>query len=236
MVTGIPYLSDGKALDSRPPMLIAAASEAARSRALHWLEDAGWRASAMPIESAIERLALQASASGLWIELDSGDSSEALDRLLVHANCEAAAGRMPTIVAAPFDMIDPVAARLVAEATHLLIAPDLVERTAALALDTSKAMHPATLHDVSRGPESQRLKQLSDEVGRIAQTLARRSSGPGAPGKAIEQPQHDSVEIPVVSSDTVRNVIRARRLRARFFDEELFAYPAWDRRMKRIPV
>ena len=26
----------------------------------------------------------------------------------------------------------------------------------------------------------------------------------------------------------MRNVIRARRLRARFFDEELFADPAWD--------
>ena len=228
MVTGISYLSNDEALDARPPMLVAAASEAARSRALNWLEDAGWRASAMPIEGAIDRLALQASASGLWIELDSGDSGEALDRLLVHANGEAAAGRMPTIVAAPFDMIDPVAARLDAEATHVLIAPDLVERTAALALVTSRAIHPATLHDVSRGPASQRLKQLSDEVGRIAQTLARLSSGPDAAGKAIEQPQHDSVEIPSVSSETVRGVIRARRMRARFFDEELFADPAWD--------
>jgi len=231
MVTGISYLSNDEALDARPPMLVAAASEAARSRALRWLEESGWRASAMPIEGAIDRLALQVSASGLWIELDSGDASEALDRLLVHANGEASAGRMPTIVAAPFDMIDPVAARLDARATHVLIAPDLVERTATLALATSAARLPATLHDVSRGPASRRLKQLSDEVGRIAQTLAQLSSGPDAPGKAIETPRHDTIEQASVSSDTVRGVIRARRMRARFFDEELFADPAWDRRI-----
>jgi len=31
-----------------------------------------------------------------------------------------------------------------------------------------------------------------------------------------------------LSADTVANVIRARRLRSRFFSEELFADPAWD--------
>ncbi len=209
-------------------MLVAGASEATRSRALHWLVDSGWRASAIPIEGAIERLALQASASGLWIELDSGDSSEALDRLLVHANGEAAAGRLPTIVAAPVDLIDPVAARLDARATHLLIAPDLAERAAALALATLSERVPATLHDVSRGPESSRLRQLSDEVGRIAQTLARLSTGPDAPARTVEQPRHDNVAAAPISGEAVRGVIRARRLRARFFDEELFADPAWD--------
>ena len=33
---------------------------------------------------------------------------------------------------------------------------------------------------------------------------------------------------PPVSAETVRAVIRARRLRARYFPEELFADPAWD--------
>jgi len=31
-----------------------------------------------------------------------------------------------------------------------------------------------------------------------------------------------------LSVETVRNVIRARRLRARYFPEDLFADPAWD--------
>ncbi|HXG99090.1 MAG TPA: MarR family transcriptional regulator [Sphingomicrobium sp.] len=228
MVTGTSYLSNDYRLDARPPMLVAAASESARSRAMHWLEESGWRASAMPIDGAIDRLKRQASASGLWIELDPDDDSEALDRLLDHANGEAAAGRMPTIVAAPLALIDSLAARLDAEATYVLIDPDLLERSATLALATAQAKMPATLHDVSRGPGSLRLKQLSDEVGRIAQTLARLSTGPDAPGSSVERPQHDPTEIVAVSGDTVRTIIRARRLRARFFDEELFADPAWD--------
>jgi DNA-binding MarR family transcriptional regulator len=34
--------------------------------------------------------------------------------------------------------------------------------------------------------------------------------------------------MPEVSADTVHSVIRARRLRSRFFPEGLFADPAWD--------
>jgi DNA-binding MarR family transcriptional regulator len=34
--------------------------------------------------------------------------------------------------------------------------------------------------------------------------------------------------VPPLSVETVRSVIRARRLRARYFPEELFADPAWD--------
>ena len=35
-------------------------------------------------------------------------------------------------------------------------------------------------------------------------------------------------DVPKVSADMVRQVIRARRLRSRFFEEDLFADPAWD--------
>ena len=34
--------------------------------------------------------------------------------------------------------------------------------------------------------------------------------------------------MPAISAETVRSVIRARRLRSRYFPEELFADPAWD--------
>ncbi|MEO7239938.1 MAG: winged helix DNA-binding protein, partial [Sphingomicrobium sp.] len=72
-----------------------------------------------------------------------------------------------------------------------------------------------------------RLRQLSDEVSRIASTLARLSAGPVAAAPAA-QAQAASAAIPEVSADTIRAVIRARRLRSRFFSEELFADPAWD--------
>jgi DNA-binding MarR family transcriptional regulator len=62
-------------------------------------------------------------------------------------------------------------------------------------------------------------------MGRIASTLARLSSGPGAP--AIK-PGAVAGQAPDVDAEAVRAVIRARRLRSRYFSEELFADPAWD--------
>ena len=44
----------------------------------------------------------------------------------------------------------------------------------------------------------------------------------------MEKPQPPKGDVPSISLDTVRQVIRARRMRARYFDEELFADPAWD--------
>jgi DNA-binding MarR family transcriptional regulator len=229
MTNGTSYLaSAGERLDARAPMLVAAVSDTARHRATRAIEDCGWRATGFPIEGAIDRLALQAAASGLWIELDAGDSSDALDQLLGFANGEAAAGRMPVIVAAPPAMIDPVSARLDAAHTQVLIDPDGYDRAAAMALARAALDLPHTLHDVAQEPASRRLKQLSDEVGRIAATLAQLSSGPDAPAKTIERPATPAGEVPSVSGDMVRSMIRARRMRARFFDADLFADPAWD--------
>jgi len=228
MTTGLSYLAPADMLDARGPMLVAAGSEAAQRRATRWLEEAGWRAVSVPIEGAVERLALQAATSGLWIEVEASDGGDALDQLLSYANHEAAAGRMATIVAAPTAMIDPVSARLDADHIQLLIDPDPVERTAALALARAGIATPATLHDIAHEPASRRLKQLSDEVGRIAATLARLSSDPEPPWKTVERPVSADSEVPAVRGEVVRDVIRARRLRARFFDEELFADPAWD--------
>jgi DNA-binding MarR family transcriptional regulator len=228
MPTGLSYLASSDLLDARPPILVAAGTEGARSRAVRWLSEAGWRAADMPIDGALDRLALQAAASGLWIEVEAEDSGEPLDRLLNYANIEAAAGRMPTIVAAPVAMIDAVSARVDASNSQVLIDPNPVDRAAALALARLGIDGPATLHDVAQEPASQRLKQLSDEVGRIAATLARLSTGPDAIPKAIERPAAASSDVPPVSGETVRSVIRARRIRSRYFDEELFADPAWD--------
>ena len=229
MTTGLSYFAAGEAtLDPRPPMLVAAASDTARSGATRWLEDAGWRTAQVPIDGALERLALQAATSGLWIEVEAGDCGDPLDRLLDYANIEAIAGRMPTIVAAPAALIDAVSARLDAAHTQVLIDPDPVERATALALVRIAFDGPTMLNDIAHDPAARRLKQLSDEVGRIAATLARLSTGPEAAPRTIERPVDPGGEVQAVSGETVRNVIRARRLRARFFDEELFADPAWD--------
>ena len=81
--------------------------------------------------------------------------------------------------------------------------------------------------DVASDKSADRLRQLSDEVSRIAATLARLSTGPTQrSARRSRLPQGD--DAPAVSAETVRAVIRARRLRARYFPEELFADPAWD--------
>jgi hypothetical protein len=86
MPTGLSYLASSDLLDTRPPMLVAAGTAGARTRAMRWLAEAGWRTAEVPIDGALERLALQAAASGLWIEVEAGDSGEPLDRLLAYAN------------------------------------------------------------------------------------------------------------------------------------------------------
>ena len=70
------------------------------------------------------------------------------------------------------------------------------------------------------------LLELSNQVNRIATTLARLSTDPRDSTTAAERGLF--VQVGEVSPDTVRAVIRARRLRTSFFDEELFADPAWD--------
>ena len=69
------------------------------------------------------------------------------------------------------------------------------------------------------------LFHLSNEVSRIAATLAQLSNEPEPPTNILA---NDAGAVPDIAVDVVRSVIRARRLRKRYFDEELFADPAWD--------
>jgi hypothetical protein len=68
-----------------------------------------------------------------------------------------------------------------------------------------------------------RLLQLGDEVSRIAGTLARLATD-----SAVSTEPFSEEELANISAETVRSVIRARRLRAHYFSEDLFFDPAWD--------
>ncbi|MEA1071631.1 MarR family winged helix-turn-helix transcriptional regulator [Sphingomonas sp. LY160] len=206
-----------------PPVLIAASTAAAHDRAAQEIEAAGLRIAPISIAEAPARLSLQAAASALWVELDEDDGDALLDRI------EADAGeRFPAIVAAPMSMIDRVFARLGGGATEVLIDPTPSDRVAALSLALASRSDGAVLHDVAAEPSAQRLRQLSDEVSRIAATLARLSTGPAVATLDRPEPAAQPGEAPAVASETIRQIIRARRLRARFFAEDLFADPAWD--------
>jgi DNA-binding MarR family transcriptional regulator len=212
-----------------PPVLVAASSLEAKARATITAEAAGFRTYAVPIEEAVARLDKQILASALWIEVDRDDGSP-LDGLLERVQAESGRGSFPAIVSAPAAMIDPVVARVYNPEVQLLFDATPADRAVALAVATAwtRTKNDALAQDISAEPSAARLRQLSDEVSRIAATLARLSVAPGpAP---IERPDAalSKGEAPAVSLDTIRHVIRARRLRARFFDEELFADPAWD--------
>ena len=208
------------------PMLLAASSDLAMVRADRSVVAAGLRIGGrMPIDGAAERIAQQISTSALWIELDC-DRGLAMDELLVQVSRDVADGRYAAVVSATAELLDPVAASVGASGVELIIEANDAERAAALAVATAKLEVPLQVSDVATDNNAERLRQLSEEVSRIASTLARLSTGPGAPVRTSEQPP--SGDIPPLSADVVRSVIRARRLRARYFRDELFADPAWD--------
>jgi Winged helix DNA-binding domain len=208
------------------PVLLAGSSDQAIHRARSTLEHSGLRiAAAVPIEGAAERLREQAALSALWIELDR-DEGEGLEPLLALAVRDAGDGRYSAIVSAGAAMLDPLAAAIGDGPVEILIDASEFERAAALAVAMSRFESPARLSDVASDRSTEQLRKLSEEVNRIATLLARLSTGPDrapepmiAPGEGADPP---------VSVDTVRKVIRARRLRDRFFRDGLFADPAWD--------
>jgi DNA-binding MarR family transcriptional regulator len=208
------------------PVLIAGDTDAALQRAARTVEAAGARIGAvLPLDAAADRIALQASATAVWIELER-DSGPAMDRLLAQVNGDASDGRYSAVVAAPTSLVDLLFMQVGGAPIELVIDGDDSERAAALAIATSGIHRAQRLFDIASDQSAERLRQLSDEVSRIASTLARLSTEPGVPQRTPAVAT--DAEVPPVSADAVRSVIRARRLRGRFFEEDLFADPAWD--------
>lgn len=209
-----------------PPVLIAARTEAAKARARQTVAMAGLRvADAVDPEEAPERLGRQAAASALWLELD-GDCDAATYALLDHVAADVAHGRYPAVVAARAALIDRIGPHVLDMSIDVLVDADEAERAAALAVALSGVREATNVSDVTADKNAARLRQLSEEVSRIAATLARLSTGPGGTSpRALPRTGEDA---PPVAVETVRAVIRARRLRARYFPEDLFADPAWD--------
>jgi hypothetical protein len=209
-----------------PPVLIAGSSERAVARAKSTVGAFGARiGNAAPLAEAAARLRQQGSASAVWVELDQVEVSEILDQLIRQLNSDVQARRYGAVVSAPKELIDPLAAML-EDDVELLIAADEAERASALALALARRGTEERYSDVAADRNAERLRQLSDEVGRIAATLARLSTGPSTVSLPVEAAP--ATDLPPLSAETIRAVIRARRLRTRHFPEELFADPAWD--------
>lgn len=208
------------------PVLITGSSEAAIARATSTVEAFGLRV--VPggkFSEASGRLDQQVSASAIWLELDDRPAADLPGELVERVNGGVRDGRYGAVVSAPATLIDPLAAALDDE-VQLIIAADEAERAAALAIALARGHVVHGISDVASDRNAEQLRQLSDEVSRIASTLARLSTGPAAPAPIALKPL--DAEAPPVSAETVRAIIPARRLRGRYFHEELFADPAWD--------
>ena len=208
-----------------PPVLIAADSNAAIARAVNTIMLAGLRVGdAVPIEDARDRIGRQGDASAIWIELES--DAEGIDAILNQVQDENESRRFPVVIAAGAELLESLAPYALEPGVDLVISGDDAERAAAIAIASSGVARAGRVSDISADKNADRLRQLSDEVSRIAATLARLSTGPAPtmPPPVIEARQ-GAPDIPV---EVVRTAIRARRLRARYFSEELFADPAWD--------
>ena len=210
----------------KAPVLIGATSDAAMARAVQTIEAAGCRiGDRMTIGSARERIERQITASAIWIELDRDCGAE-MDEVLNFIATQAAGRQFGAVIASTSELIDPVMAHVDDSAIEVIVDADDAERVAALALAAARTGLKPRLSDIASDQNAERLRQLSDEVGRIAATLARLSSGPAAPPRRVEPAAGG--DVPDLSAETVRAVIRARRVRTRFFPEHLFADPAWD--------
>ena len=166
----------------------------------------------------------QVASSALWIEVER-DGGVAMDSLLGRVSRDVREGRYAAVISATAAALDPISALVVEPDVELIIDADESERAAALAVAMASRAAPLRLSDAASDRSAARLRQLSDEVSRIASTLARLSTGPGGQRQPAVEPAGDA---PDVSIDEVRSVIRARRLRSRYFREDLFADPAWD--------
>ena len=208
---------------SKPALLFGSKFKMLEQTAM-LLDQAGLRLVAkLPIDEAKERLDQQGATGLVWLELGADDAGPALDELLDALKDLADAGTI-VIAAAPIELVDLLDARLHHRHVEILVNADEPQRLAALVSALSGAVVERSTGDASKD-NAVRLRQLSDEMGRIAATLARLSTGPGGPAV---KPGAGTGQTPAVDAEAVRAVIRARRLRSRFFSEELFADPAWD--------
>jgi DNA-binding MarR family transcriptional regulator len=197
-------------------------STAGAERARRAAEQAGCRVGdTVGIDDAIERLDRQAGLDAVLVEVER-DHGPALDRLLDRLDAAARAERHGSVVSAPLELIDLVAARAPhPNVRHLCAANDL-DRVTAIAL--AAICQPARLHDVRRA-QGVGLQQLSEEVGRIASILANLSEEAAEEAAPASKAAEKEGEI---TAGHIRAILRARRMRDQFFQSELFADPAWD--------
>jgi hypothetical protein len=148
--------------------------------------------------------------------------------------------RSIALVWTDMDGLDDACAALPWEKCHFLVDADDVEAMPILAGAFGRGAMDR-LHDRNREVEFGSLHRISDELAEFARTLSRmadteRQTGVSdkpvsfrpAPIGGFQAFPTGAPKAHPIDAKAVRDIIKKRRLRERFFDAELFADPAWD--------
>ena len=189
-----------------------------------------------------------ARSLGDLILLDCPISGGAILASLSRLDIRAARVGAQLVVSTSIAALDDIFGCLDQSGAQILVDPTRSERV--IALGSILAKMPAMgVRDLSQD-DRVTLLRLTEQVGQIAERLERLSDpgltpGKGADGGAFRfespDPEYDGPQAddpsgrlvraarpPLPDPRLVRRIIRQRQLRARFFDGELFADPAWD--------
>ncbi len=210
--------------DDRRAILLFADTQAALEEGTALIEQMlGDRARGGLLDDAVRLLDHAIAPDAVLVNVQ-GEGGAALDRLLERLDAAARRDRLASVVCLSHALIDLTAARTFHPWVDVQVDEPMPAR--ALALELAVARGRVDLLVAEERGQPADLLQLSEEVGRIARTLAALSAAGTAaerePSRAAE-----GVAAPPAAS-AVRVLIRARRLREQYFDFQLFADPAWD--------
>ncbi|PZQ60107.1 MAG: hypothetical protein DI544_09615 [Sphingomonas taxi] len=180
----------------------------------------------VPLAGAAAALARVDGAPVLVLDL-AGAPDDLAQEVVAALDALAAVRAWRTVIAMSVAQIDLVVAALGegADAAQLLCAPDQAEWIGALAVAGARSDGGVRASDEERA----HFARLNAEVARIAELLARFGERDG--GGRAEDRHTTFAPAPAdvaITAGTVRDVLRARRLRDRFFGAGLFEDPAWD--------
>lgn len=183
----------------------------------------------------------EARPIGELVLVDCPVASAAVLAALARLDMRVAHSGAHMIVSTSVDALDDVFACLDQSGPQILVNPTRAERVIALGRVLARIPN-MRLREL---PEEDRLTllRLTEQVGQIAERLERLSAPAGDSESAFRfgSPKHafngevdETLTLarkprpPLPDPRLVRQIIRQRQARARFFDGELFADPAWD--------
>lgn len=213
------------AYDSGPSILLFADDPARREHIGQVIRAVGGRVSvAMPLSDAVDRIEQHVAPDGVVIDFP--DTCDPLAESLCDVVDKGARTlRFPSIALIGPDLIDLTAARAGHAGVSLLCDADSQEMATALGMMVGR--RGILLNDISAdAAQPVKLRELSEQVGRIARTLEALSGREDGSRHLIAS--EAETRFPSVDAPTIRQMIRARRVREQYFGDEIFADPAWD--------